>query len=219
MLLKHVKEMTIVLKFPNEKILERDFLIIQPDVTEKEFWELATEDIKCELLDGVLVIHSPADVEHEDIFRYLLTLLSLYFEKTREGKAYGSRLVMKLEPKWNPEPDILVITPEKYPNLKETHLEGPADIVIEILSKSTRKYDLEVKLPQFLKMGVQEVWIIDPEKKALNVYTTQQHLEFLDPLSQSPFTSAVLPDFWIKPLWLWNRDQYPPGQIITELIS
>jgi len=211
--------MTIILKFPNEKVLERDFLIIQPDVTEKEFWELATEDIKCELLDGVLVIHSPADVEHEDIFRYLLTLFSLYFEKTNDGKVFGSRLVMKLEPKWNPEPDLLVITSEKYPNLKSTHLEGPADIVIEILSKSTRQYDLDVKLPKFLRAGVKEVWIIDPENKSLNVHTVHSRFEFRDPTSNSPFTSTVLPNFRIKPLWLWNREQYPPGKMIIELIS
>ena len=45
-----------------EKKVEPPFIIFKPQVTEKEYYEFATEDISCELIDGMLIIHSPATV-------------------------------------------------------------------------------------------------------------------------------------------------------------
>jgi len=52
-----------------EKPLKPPFLLIKPDVTEKEFFEFANEDISCKLIDGMLMNHSPASIDYE---RYYL---------------------------------------------------------------------------------------------------------------------------------------------------
>ena len=137
--------MTVLLKFGEEKLLEGEYVIFQPDVTEEVFWEYVNEDSNCELINGFLVIHSPASEEHEDIFSYLNALFRLFLEKNSAGKIYGSRFVMKLSKKWNSEPDLFIVLPNNYSNIKDTYYEGPADLVIEILSKSTRELDLEKK--------------------------------------------------------------------------
>ncbi len=64
----------MLLKFGEEKYIEKEYLILQPDVSEEEFWEYANEDTNCELINGVLIIHPPASEVHESIFKYLLTL-------------------------------------------------------------------------------------------------------------------------------------------------
>ena len=75
--------MTILLKFQEERIFEKEYIILQPDITEEEFWTFANEDTHCELIDGVLVIHSPASEEHEDIFCHLLTIFSACIFRNR----------------------------------------------------------------------------------------------------------------------------------------
>ena len=50
------------------KEIEGPFILFKQNTTEQEFWEFADEDVDCELINGVLVIHSPANDEHEDIF-------------------------------------------------------------------------------------------------------------------------------------------------------
>ncbi|MHA1168247.1 MAG: Uma2 family endonuclease, partial [Candidatus Hodarchaeales archaeon] len=155
--------MAILLKFPEKILIEGEYVLLKPGVTEEEFWEISNEDSNFELLDGVLVIHSPASKEHEDIFSYLNALIRFYLEANALGQVYGSRLVMRLSKKWNPEPDLFIITPENYSNMKKSFFDGPADIVIEILSMATREIDLSKKLPKYLEAGVKEVWIIDPE--------------------------------------------------------
>ncbi len=78
-----------------DKIIYPPFTILKHDVSEEEFFEFSTEDISCELIDGVLIIHSPASLQHENIFQLLLTLLRLFLDKTNYGKVIGSRFPMR----------------------------------------------------------------------------------------------------------------------------
>jgi len=211
--------MAILLKFREEKILEGEYIIFRPDTSEEVFWEYANEDANCELIDGMLVIHSPASVEHEDIFRYLITILGFYLEETQTGKVYGSRFVMRLSPRWNPEPNLFVITPEKYSRIKENYFKGPADIVIEILSKATRDLDLNKKLPEFLRAGVREVWIVDPEHKTLSIHSSSGSISWEDPKSEEIIKSQVLPNFPFQINWLWHREDYSVNKIIRKILD
>ncbi|MHA1265563.1 MAG: Uma2 family endonuclease [Candidatus Helarchaeota archaeon] len=209
--------MTLLLKFREERLLEGEYIIFQPDVSEEVFWEYVDEDSNCELIDGVLIIHSPPSEEHEDIFGYLYTLLRFYLEKTKSGKIYGSRFVMRLSSRWNPEPDIIIIRPENYSKIKSNYYEGAADLVIEILSKSTRELDVTKKLPAFLKAGVTEVWLIDPEKKEIVIISQDNQTTYRDHTSEEVIKSSVLPGLQFQVNWLWARDKFPMNYVLTKI--
>ena len=112
------------------------FLLVKPFVTEEEFYRDATEDSNWEYLDGRLVMHSPAFNRHEDCFRFLITLSSVYLDERGGAVVRGSRYPMRLDEHWSPEPDLLVVRDERRHLLTKTRLEGPADFVIEIASDS-----------------------------------------------------------------------------------
>jgi len=44
------------------------------------------------LIEGVLVIHSPASTEHEEIFGYMNAILSFFLDATKRGRIFGSRV-------------------------------------------------------------------------------------------------------------------------------
>jgi Uma2 family endonuclease len=209
---------TIKLILEGEKVLESPFTIIKNDVSEEEFWNFANEDIKCELIDGVLIIQSPANQEHEDIFSLLMTLFRYYLVNTKKGKVFGSRFVMRLSEKWNPEPDLLVVLSENLDNLEKGRLVGPADLVVEILSESTRKSDLKKKIPHFIKSGVQEVWVIDPEKKEITIHGKDGEKMYKNPGSEQIISSNVLPSMSIKAKWIWERDNHPTDEDFKFLV-
>lgn len=48
------------------------------------------------------------------------------------------------------------------------------DFVLEIISGSTRKKDMTVKLTKYMEAGVKEYWVIDPEKRLLIVYIGEE---------------------------------------------
>ncbi|MFX0102545.1 MAG: Uma2 family endonuclease [Candidatus Hodarchaeota archaeon] len=205
--------------FP-EKVLEGgEYVFLKPDVSEEEFWELANEDSNFELVDGVLMIHSPASKEHEEIFLYLSKILGFFLEETNQGQLFGSRFVMRLSEKWNPEPDIMIITPSNYNNIKENMYDGPANIVIEILSKSTKEIDLNKKLPKYLEAGVEEVWIIDPFERSIKIHSKEKVNSWVDVKSDDKIKSKVLLDVPLKVKWLWNRTDYPANEVIKEFLK
>ena len=180
---------------------------------------MANEDSNFELIDGGLFIHLPASREDEEIFQYLMSAFVIYLGKTHEGKIYGSRLVMRLSKTWNPEPDLMILLPEHYDKIEDTRINGAADLAIEILSKSTRELDLTKKVPKYLESGVQEVWIIDPYSKTIQMYWSNGMVEYDTPDSEESLSSQIFPQLNFKIKWLWSRDEFPVDSITDFLVK
>jgi Uma2 family endonuclease len=198
-----------------EKTLKPPFLLIKPEVTEKEFFEFANEDISCELIDGMLMIHSPASIAHERIFKLLLILFDHYLKKTSGGEVLGSRVVMQLAPDLIPEPDLVVVLPQNLFRIKETFIDGPADLMIEIISPSTKNMDFTIKIPRCLENGVKEIWAIDPLLKQLTAFSPEK--EPIAYKNKGIVKSTILKNFWIKLEWLWSAATIDPLQCLKEI--
>ena len=211
--------MITYLKFKEEKMLDKEYIILQPNVTEEEFFEFANEDTNCELIDGVLIIHSPASSEHENIFSFLMTIIRGYFDETKAGQVYGSRFVMRLNKNWNPEPDLLLISPENYQNIKNGYLDGPADVVIEILSPATRDIDLTKKIPEFLRFGVKEVLIIDPENEIITLKRTNITKNYSKVTGEDIIELKEFPGLKLKAEWIWNRKNFSSFELIKHILG
>jgi Uma2 family endonuclease len=92
------------------------------------------------------------------------------------------------------EPDIVVVCdPSK---LDDRGCNGAPDLVVEILSPSTVKYDLLYKFNKYLEAGVREYWIADPDEKTLSAYVLEgDRFVFSDYKGEAVVPSAVLPGF------------------------
>ena len=66
------------------------------------------------------------------------------------------------------QPDVLVVCDRS--KIIRRCIYGAPDFIVEILSPATRKKDLTVKLGKYVRAGVSEYWIIDPDKKKVVVY-------------------------------------------------
>ncbi|MCB9882353.1 MAG: Uma2 family endonuclease, partial [Planctomycetes bacterium] len=64
-------------------------------------------------------------------------------------------------------PDLVLVRKEQERILTETRMIGAPDLLIEILSPSTRARDLGLKRERYRVNGVREYWIVDPEKRSI----------------------------------------------------
>jgi Uma2 family endonuclease len=110
---------------------------------------------------------------------------------------------MRLDPKWSPEPDLLVVREERRHLMGPQRLEGPADLVIEIASPG--RLDLRKKLPRYHEARLPEIWIVDPYARSIRVDTFEGGAYRTRTHTDGRLGSAVLPGFWIDVAWLWQN--------------
>jgi Uma2 family endonuclease len=185
-------------------------------MTEDEFYAYADEDCPWQFLGGELV-SEPVSERHEDLFAFLISLLRFYLSERGGGEVRGSRYAMRLDPKWSPEPDLLVVRPERRHLMGPQRLEGPADLVIEIASPG--KIDLRKKLPRYLEARVPEIWIVDPYARSVRVDTLEPAGYETRTLTAGILASAVVPGFWIDVAWLWQEPLPAPPSCLRQILA
>lgn len=199
--------------------LDPPYLIVRPGLGEEEFYRLAGEDSDWEYLDGRIIMHSPASYRHENIFRFLLTLFSIFLEESRSAVVCGSRYPMRLDASWSPEPDILVVRENRRHLMTPQRLEGPADMVVEIASESDPSLDYREKLPRYREAGIEEIWIVNPfERQVLAVTKTSAGYATRN-VSAGELESTVVLGFWIDVSWLWQEELPPTLRCLREIQS
>jgi len=84
--------------------------------------------------------------------------------------------------------------------LKETYLEGPADLVVEIASAESRLRDRGTKFAEYEMGGVREYWLLDPERKEADFYRLDERGRYrlMETDSEGIYRSEVLPGFRLK---------------------
>jgi len=124
------------------------------------------EDDKVELIEGQIVIISPIKSHHASCVDRLGDIL-----KQRFGKRaiIRSQNPIVLGTHSEPEPDLAVV------HYKEDYYENahpkPKEVFIAIeISQSTESYDRTIKIPLYAKYGIPEVWLVNLNKKVIEVY-------------------------------------------------
>ena len=147
---------------------------------------------------------SPASNKHQDILGLLEAVLRPFVEFKDLGIVRTGPFQMKNRN--GREPDLLFLAKEHLDRLKEVFLDGPADLVVEIVSPESRKRDRVTKLAEYQAAKIPEYWLINPLKSEAIFYqldaNQQYQAQTLD--SEGKYHSQVLDGFWLRPAWFWQ---------------
>ncbi len=162
-----------------------------------------------EWIDGKVVLMTPVGRIHQKLLGFLLALLKHYTEHTGVGEVLTEPFQMKTGPELpGRSPDVIVVTTEHLDRLRKCHLEGPADVVIEIVSPESDTRDRKVKYEEYEKGGVREYWVIDPESGQADFFElTDGRYRPMSLRQGTVFQSSVLPDFWLEVSWLKTPEE------------
>jgi Uma2 family endonuclease len=187
------------------KTIDLPYMLQIYDVTEEMFDELADEDTKAEFIDGVMIVHSPASIEHDDASGFLRGLMSFFAEARGLGKVLGPDSLIHLAPGRRCAPDVFFISQARVPAPLPKEFEGVPELVVEVLSPSNRRYDLRDKRQIYREAGVGEVWFIDAELRQIIVDRRQAGSYSEEMVSAGRVFSDVLTGFWVDASWLWTQ--------------
>ncbi|MGH8071429.1 MAG: Uma2 family endonuclease [Candidatus Entotheonellia bacterium] len=185
------------------KAIDLPYMLQVYDVTEEMFDELVDEDTKAELIDGVMIVHSPASMEHDNIGGFVRGLMSFYSDAKGLGVVLGPDSLIHLAPGRKCAPDVFFIRQARVPTPLPKEFEGVPDLVLGVLSPSNRRYDLRDKRLIYREAGVEEVWFIDAELRRIIVDRRRAGSYTEEIVTEGKVFSAVLQGFWVNASWLW----------------
>ncbi len=150
--------------------LLNDNFVSDGPCTAGDYWGLP-DGCRAELIGGKLYAMTPPSPTHQKIVFEIARALANHIDH-RDGncEVYTAPFAVNLDANdetWV-EPDVLVVCdPGKLSN---RGLEGAPDMVVEVVSPSSRRMDYFVKTGRYERAGVREYWIIDPEAQQTTVY-------------------------------------------------
>ena len=107
------------------------------------------DDKRYELIDGELILAPSPVTQHHSISRNLLRALDEFLESPSLGELFYAPMDVF-------QPDILFISNNRLHIIGDRNIQGAPDLVIEILSPSTKTRDRDIKLEQYLRFGVRD---------------------------------------------------------------
>lgn len=73
--------------------------------------------------------------------------------------------------------DVLFISKTRLPEVPDTFLEVAPELIIEVLSPTDRWLDIRQKITEYFAIGVEQVWIVEPDHRLVLVYRSPTTFE------------------------------------------
>ncbi len=155
---------------------------------------------------GSLVTMEPTSDEHDDGMVFLVSTMRYYAEEQDARRVKADQFAERLDAKTVRVPDVAFFKKDNLGKIKAIHSEGGADLVIEIVTPESRERDREDKFREYERAGVEEYWIVDPERRQAEFYRMHEGAYgSVAPDAEGRVYSSALPGFFIRVEWLWNR--------------
>ena len=142
-------------------------------VTADELLRLSSDGGRYELVRGELQVLSLAGCEHGVVTAALLTLLGLFVKQYALGATcVVGGFQLEHDPDTVLAPDIAFIERKRFEaaGLTGKFWQGPPDLAVEVNSPNDRTGEVAAKAQSWLAHGARQVWIVDPQKRAVTVY-------------------------------------------------
>ena len=139
--------------------------------TVEQYYKMAEVGIlgveqRTELIEGEVIEMSPIGAKHSACLSKLADVLR---DRTRKRALVRQQNPICLSDRSEPQPDVAVVK-ERQDYYAESH-PLPSEIILLIeVSDSTLKYDRDVKIPLYAKVGISELWIANLEAQVFEVY-------------------------------------------------
>ena len=134
-----------------------------------------------EIIGGEKFMAAAPNLDHSDIIGRLHFCFVKYFLEHKSGYVYVDDVDVHFSDGTLFKPDLVVVLKSNEKILAgRKNIYGVPDMVVEVLSYSTRKKDLTIKKDTYEAHGVREYWIIDPWAKSVTVYLLRDGKYFLD---------------------------------------
>jgi Uma2 family endonuclease len=149
-------------------------MIAKTLMTAEEFEAIAASLGPCELVRGEVVCLSPGGMRHSGIAATVTGLLFQWVGKSRLGRLFSDEagIVVEADPDTVRGADVAYLSYQRLPRGQRPEGFGrtPPELVVEIVGKGQGWREMVEKAGEYLRMGVDRVWVIEPSSRRLHVF-------------------------------------------------
>lgn len=168
--------------------------------TYQDYAAIPEDGHRYEVVRGVLYMSPAPNMRHQRIAGRIFYYLVTYIDLRGLGNVYQAPADVELSSGNIVQPDVFVIRNIHLDRETSSRLRGAPDLVVEVASPSTARYDMNEKLNAYARAGVPEYWIANPDAHTIEVLKLEGS-EFcsLGLFSGSAvLTSLVVPDLPVR---------------------
>ena len=167
--------------------------------TYEDFLSFPDDGKRHEIIDGEHYVTPSPNTKHQRIVVNLTGLLHAHLSRHPGGHLFVAPFDVLFAEHDVVEPDLIYVSRARADILTTQHIRGAPDLLVEILSPSTRKTDEVTKRKRYEHFGVLEYWVVDPELDAIKVYRRVDEafvrVAELSVERQDVLTTPLLPEF------------------------
>ena len=133
----------------------------------------------CELIDGRIVTTHPSGFEHGTIEVNLGSELRAFVRERNLGRVTGGEVGIYIHrrPDRIRGADIAFVSADRQAKPVKGFLEVAPNLVVEIMSPEDRWQDVREKLADYFSIGVERVWIVEPQNRKVLVFSSPTEVE------------------------------------------
>lgn len=144
--------------------------------TYDDYKRLPDDGWRYEVIEGELRMNPAPRTKHQLISRNLAVAMTNFVREKRLGEVLYAPIDVRMGDLANPvQPDLLFIRQDRLNIIKEEWIEGAPNLIVEILSPSNWLDDRRTKYQVYAKAGVGEYWIVDPDRRQIEVFVQRVH--------------------------------------------
>lgn len=138
--------------------------------TYEDYLLLPEDGKRHEIIEGEHSVSPAPNRKHQRVVTRLASDLDRWARDQRFGEVYVAPFDVVFSELDIVQPDVLFFSRTNLGVLTEANAQGAPDLVVEVLSESTRKRDLTIKRKLYARYGVREYWVVDPELETVTVF-------------------------------------------------
>jgi Uma2 family endonuclease len=190
-------------------------------IPEKERWTYEdymnltpSDSFGFQIIRGILVVSPSPKRRHQRTILSLGRILDIYVNAHNWGEMFIAPFDVILdadqpEPENIVQPDLMFVSREHMDIVTDDNIQGAPDLVVEVLSDSTARYDRVGKMSVYAEFGVKEYWILDTNAQFLESFDlTGAHPQLVASLGgDDVFKPELFPDLEISLSDLWYPEK------------
>lgn len=189
-------------------------------LTSEEFLDWLEPGVHADLIAGEIKMHSPASFKHALLLNLVDRVLAGYIEEKKLGQLFREVIAVKLSSRHTFLPDLCFFTNEQMKHVESSHAPFAPTVVVEAISPSSELRDRRQKFAAYEEFGVQEYWLLDPERGLHQFY--RRNGDLLVPygeIAEDRMESYAIPGFYLRRSWLNEPTLFKVMYCLQEILG